>query len=134
VVIGGLGRHVHELAVRMAALYDELSATPGPSEVAARHARERGWAPPLAWDDIDDPEDRPQGVARERESRPKRNELDDAAVESTLAGLLPRKLTRAERLEVQRRLRGKGISGREAAELMGIDDRHLRRDRSRMAS
>lgn len=42
-------------AERVAALYDELSMTHGPSRHAACRAIARGWAPPLAWDNIDDP-------------------------------------------------------------------------------
>lgn len=29
---------------------------------AATHARRRGWAPPAAWDRIDDPKERPKGL------------------------------------------------------------------------
>jgi hypothetical protein len=39
--------------------------TPPPSRWATAQimrARRNGWAPPLAWDDIDDPHERPQGV------------------------------------------------------------------------
>lgn len=44
------------LALRVAAVYDDLSMKPGPSRVAAGKARALGFAPPLAWDDdIDDP-------------------------------------------------------------------------------
>lgn len=47
----------------IAALYDELSMTPGPSVRAARDAVRRGFVPPLAWDDdnIDDPTAQPHG-------------------------------------------------------------------------
>lgn len=60
-------------AGRVAALYDELSmqvpADPEetPRHVVRVHARQRrmaaskGWAPPLAWDDIDDPDEKPSG-------------------------------------------------------------------------
>lgn len=46
-------------ARRIAELYDELSGTEGPSRAAREDAKRKGWAPPLAWGDIDDPEDRP---------------------------------------------------------------------------
>lgn len=51
-------RGTHE---RVAALYDELAMTPGPSVRARVYAERQGWAPPLAWDDdtIDDPAARP---------------------------------------------------------------------------
>src|SRR5665647_2260475 len=41
-------------ARRVARLYDELSGMPGPSERSRFLALRAGWAPPLAWDDIDD--------------------------------------------------------------------------------
>jgi hypothetical protein len=54
----------YTLARRVAAVYDLLSLTPGPSKGAAAKARQLGFAPPMAWDDdrIDDPKTRPRGV------------------------------------------------------------------------
>lgn len=49
-------------------VYRLLCVTPGPSEKSRKIAAREGWAPPLAWDDIDDPDavpdlgDRAQGV------------------------------------------------------------------------
>jgi len=40
-----------DVAVRRT--YEMLCMTPGPSQRARNWARSRGWAPPLAWDDID---------------------------------------------------------------------------------
>lgn len=50
----------------VAAVYDELSMTPGPSSRARSLAARRGWLPPLAWDDdtIDDPAFEPEDVRR----------------------------------------------------------------------
>lgn len=42
------------------ALWDDLSATRGPSKEAARRAAAKGWHAPAAWDDIDDPHEQPQ--------------------------------------------------------------------------
>jgi len=44
-------------ARKVVALFDELSATPGPSSRARKDGARRGWAVPMAWDDdtIDDP-------------------------------------------------------------------------------
>lgn len=56
-------------AERVAEVYEELSMTPRPATTSGeRNARARavgkarryGWAPPLAWDDIDDPTERPK--------------------------------------------------------------------------
>lgn len=48
-------------ALRVAALYDELSMTSGPSQAARGRAQRLGWSPPLAWDDedINDPDATP---------------------------------------------------------------------------
>lgn len=45
-----------DTAAKVAALYDRISMTPGPSQAARDKAHRRGWMPPLAWDDdeIDD--------------------------------------------------------------------------------
>lgn len=48
---------------KVQAAYDQLCMTPGPSERTRRLALRRGWAPPLAWDDIDD-DAAPQGAGR----------------------------------------------------------------------
>lgn len=42
--------------------YRALSTRPGPNRQLQRRAIREGWAPPAAWDDIDDPNDRPQGM------------------------------------------------------------------------
>lgn len=55
---------------KVAALYDRLAMTPGDSTRSRNRAARRGWVPPLAWDDIDDPTEQPQGVRT-----PKRRDL-----------------------------------------------------------
>ncbi len=59
-------------ARRVAALFEELQMQPGPSAAARQSAAERGWAPPLAWDEhsIDNP-------AAEPSCGPKRKLLFD---------------------------------------------------------
>lgn len=39
--------------------YRQLCMTPGPDRRTARMGEKRGWVPPLAWDDIDDPIEQP---------------------------------------------------------------------------
>lgn len=58
-------RHTRDL---VAALYEQLSGTPGPSTRARDRARREGWAPPLAWSDvsIDDPAAEPDIGANPR--------------------------------------------------------------------
>ena len=52
-----------DTARKVSEVYERLSAVPGPSSIAAKRAAGRGYAPPLAWDDIDNPDERPKGVA-----------------------------------------------------------------------
>lgn len=47
----------------VAALFGELSMIPGPSIRARLLAQRRGWAPPLAWEDIDDVAEHPSEIA-----------------------------------------------------------------------
>lgn len=53
-------RRTHD---NVSALFDELCMTLGPSEHNRARARRFGWLPPLAWDDLDDPDELPQGCA-----------------------------------------------------------------------
>lgn len=59
-------------AARIAAVYDELSMTPGPSVITRTRAHAKGWPVPLAWDDghgphgIDNRRATPIGTIRER--------------------------------------------------------------------
>lgn len=46
-------------ARRIVALYDELAWQPGPSDATRKLAARKGWPPPLAWDDIDNPDESP---------------------------------------------------------------------------
>jgi hypothetical protein len=45
---------------QVAAMYDLLHMTPGPSAESRKRAARAGWVPPLAWDDIDDVTERPK--------------------------------------------------------------------------
>jgi len=55
-----------DTARAVAALYDEYGMRQGPSLKARTWAIKGGYAPALAWDDIDDPEAKPQGIEPER--------------------------------------------------------------------
>lgn len=78
--------HTHrETAARVARLYEELCMTFGPSTITKARAARKGWMPPLAWDNIDDPDEKP---TLGRKGRPQRQkaEVDRAVVERVLAG------------------------------------------------
>lgn len=112
---------VYAATVRaVAALYDELWDQPPPEEThrnriaanrARNYARNRGWAPPAAWDDdrIEDPGARPADWKR------------------------PERLSSAELAEEARELFSQGYSRARAAERLGVSvaalDKALERNR-----
>jgi hypothetical protein len=97
-----------ERRVRQA--FDVLSGSVGPSARTAARARRAGWAPPLAWDCIDDPSDRPHGVA------------DDVSASRD---------RRAERRRQVADLTAKGVSVPVSAAVLGVTTRTVERDRHR---
>ena len=94
---------------RIVAVYDRLSMTPpnpmtnqakGAATRARARARAAGWAPPLAWDNIDDPNERPKiGDIGERYH----DSIDEVVVERVLSGEWHLRASRAEREEITRR-------------------------------
>lgn len=62
ITLGNRSQVTSATAQLIAALYDEMSMTPGTSARARSVAARRGWVPPLAWDD--DQIDRPEIDAR----------------------------------------------------------------------
>lgn len=117
-------------AVRSA--FQELSLQQGPSGWHAALARDRGWAPGLAWDSdsIDDPQARPVGVDRGRWLGRAGDVVDDIAVELMLAGTPPKRSTIGERAEAVRVLTDRGHGPQYIAEHVGIDVRSVERIRS----
>lgn len=108
-------------AARIAQLYDELSMIPGPSEETRRRAAAKGWSPPLAWDDIDDPASRPAGAVLKRA-------VDEVAVERAVQGHLDgQRLRRAEAHEAIRRLRAMQVPAVEIARRVGVSERTVQR-------
>lgn len=49
-----------ETRAAIAEVYSRWCMTPGPSRLSRDRAKAAGWVPPLAWDDIDDPAEKPQ--------------------------------------------------------------------------
>ncbi|MGE4429075.1 MAG: hypothetical protein AB7G37_21705 [Solirubrobacteraceae bacterium] len=126
---------------RIAAVYEELSGKVGPSERTRRQARARGYAPPLAWDDIEDPNERPdeEGVdAEPLEWSPKfgpcsHDGVDDVAIERTLAGDHVH-LTPLERHRVVVVGTERDLSSHEIADLLHTTQRTVVRHRALHAS
>lgn len=119
-------------AERVAAVYEQLWAgSPGGqyADLVRRHAKERGWPPPLAWDDdtIDDPAAQPYIPVGEPAL------LDDVAVEEALRGR-PVPLTKLEREEAVRRGRARGMTTREIALMLRKPERSVERDATAVAA
>lgn len=89
-------------AERVAEAYERLAMTWPEGRYATRSRRmaaRKGWLPPLAWTDIDDPDERPDLTVRD-------DLPDPVVVERILAGDRTLRPTKAERWEVIRRWPG----------------------------
>ena len=69
IAAGRVRRVSRPVADAIAAMFDARSMRPGPMPRVATRAKANGWAPPMAWDDIDDPAQRPRGIAASCASR-----------------------------------------------------------------
>jgi DNA-binding NarL/FixJ family response regulator len=98
------------------------------ANAARTFAAERGWLPPLAWDDIDTDPD-PQHHAEPVETD---GDLDEIAIERALAGdgVRLEHLTPAEQDEVVRRLTERGKSIRDIAHQLATTKRTISRRRA----
>lgn len=116
---------------RVATLYDELSDTPAPmdtpgdrhsAKLAHTRAAQHGWARPIDWDDID-LDDAP-GATQEVL-------VDELAVQLAIAGHQV-KLTREERQLAVRTLNARRFNDQEIAQMLGVSDKTIGRDREEM--
>lgn len=71
---GGQPTITRDIAARLRDAYERLSMTTHDSARTKARAAAAGWAPPLAWDDIDDPGETP---ATPRDQRAGRADLDE---------------------------------------------------------
>lgn len=115
-----------DLADDVAAMYERLSMTPGPSKRTADRAARRGYAPPLAWDDDIDS---PGAVAY----RAVDVDVDEIAIEEAIFGR-PVKLTADERDEAVRRMTDAGHSAKHIAAWLRVSQRLVTRKRSEEAA
>jgi hypothetical protein len=118
-------RATHE---RIDKVYRELSMrlpTEHPQAIAVvrNRARRNGWPPPLAWDNIDNPDERPH-VGR---SHTPKDDVDEVVVQRLLDG---QRLdcTTAERHEAMRRWRAMGKPERQLCLMQGWKDARYGRD------
>ena len=119
----GIKRLRPDRARLVAETFDRLCLTPGTSTEATRRATLTGWAVPLAWDDIDDPDETPSGTITADTDT-----LDEIAITRAIdrGGVT---LTTAERLEVIRRMAAAGHSDPTIAEHCGCTHRTVERVR-----
>lgn len=105
--------------------YTRLCMTPGPSTQAVQGAIRKSWVSPMAWDDIDDPREKPRGVSHADKAR--RQDVDEAVVIRVLDGeVLP--TTIAEKNEIMRRWKAMSRSERALCARMGWKDARYGRD------
>lgn len=69
-----------EEAQKIAAAYRALSTMPGAMKQIATAARNKGWHGPLAWDDIDDPDCKPETGGNTSVFRRRKTSVDPARV------------------------------------------------------
>lgn len=101
---GERGTVLPRTAREIAAVFAELATSRGPVASVRTRALSKGWAPPAAWDDIDDPGATPNLGDRD-DPLP-----DEIAVERLLHGQARVSDVRlADRLEAVRRLRHRGM-------------------------
>lgn len=113
----------------IAAVYDELSMRVGPSSRTRAYAERQGWPPPLAYDDIDDPNDNPKGIPSALTTA----NVDEVAIERVLSGDKPKRpLNPREREIVVTRLYELGLSDAQIADRAGTSDRTVLRIRQRL--
>jgi hypothetical protein len=124
-----------QTAQDVSALYEQLwnvrppqSTDQRAADDARAFAAERGWLPPLAWDDIDtDPDPRHHAEGVETDAG-----LDEIAIERALAGddVRLEHLTPAEQEEVVRRLTERGTSIHDIAQQLATTKRTISRRRA----
>lgn len=118
---------------RVAAVYEELRNLQPPTDTPVRLgianrtrriAAERGYVPPIWWDDIDEDDDPP---APDTEL-----DIDVVAIELAVTGAARIKLTTAERHEAVRQLNARGYYDTTIARMLGVDEKTIGRDREHL--
>ncbi|WP_345368269.1 hypothetical protein [Saccharopolyspora cebuensis] len=120
-------------ARRVAALYEQLCMTPGPSARTRARAAAAGHRPPLWWDDIDHDPD-PAGPAPAAEAPDSAGEVDASAVQRLLAGDPPAVLRRVDRRAAVAVLLRQGISPPEISRRTGLPVAGVRHDQDVLRS
>jgi hypothetical protein len=114
-----------ELLEAIKTLYRRYEMTPAPANRYTNHTRViaqgHRWAPPLAWDNIEDPDDTPQG-AHQRGQDKSRNKgsVDTVTVDRAILGDRTVRLTAGEKALVVQRMQASGVSFDKITKRTGI--------------
>lgn len=127
----GQSRVLRSTADKYKAVYDEHYLRRGPSDAAVREANRRGWAPPLAWDNIDDPAEQPQHTAAASRSPIPRNRLAEDIVEAAFDWRRPRMSHREQRHVVDTAMDERGMVVADVALMLGLTVCAVRQTRTR---
>lgn len=117
---------------RVRVFYESHCMTFGGSRRTASRAEQSGYAPPMAWLDIDDPDEQPMVIDHKRADKKDRKDgqIDWIAVELACRyELKMRQLTFIERREVVRILTDRGLSAELIAHKLHTTQRTVQRDR-----
>jgi hypothetical protein len=119
-------------AQRIDEVYQKLCMTRGPSQNSREYAARHHWPPPLAWDNIDDPNELPDGWQRGHETKPK--VADDLIVRAVIDGArAPQGISVADRRAVARELTTRGRTASEVALRCGVTREVVEMDLRRTA-
>lgn len=124
------GPVLRNTAVAVEAMYSTRSMTPKVGWLAERQRRiaaSKGWAPPLAYDDIDDPNEQPTGFQRDPRNS---DEVDPVVVQRFFEGEWEIRTTRAEKIAITTEwtARGRTLSELERATGWNADRYVIRQD------
>lgn len=111
-----------DTAAKVDAVYRQLGMTLGPSVRVRNVAAKRGWAPPLAWDNIDDPNERPKGSTNaglESRYHGPRTRLDPDVIARIWAGEWDLPCSQAERTVICERWLATGRTAYSLKKLTG---------------
>lgn len=101
-------------------LWSDTTGSASARSVASRAHRaavKAGWVSPLAWDNIDDPNERPAGIGDPTQTRNRGNQigrknyLDESVIERRINGDRTARVNTLEATEIVRRLYREGRTG-----------------------
>jgi hypothetical protein len=113
-------------ARRVQTIFRELAAVEGPSPITRRRALAKGWAPPHAWDNIDDPDETPNlgGVDGAHDEWAV---LELLARRQTADAVTVDRVAEVDAVEAVRRMVAEGLRPQQIRYRLGLSPAHTRR-------